>query len=86
MRLVIQPASLEAVHAHSGVVATVILPVPPVEGMAPELTLTPSAHFTGDGAVEVFDEDPHAGSTTSAHGRSKRARNREEFSSRIGRA
>ena len=86
VKLVIQPASLEAVHAHSGVVATVIFPVPPVEGMVPELTVTASAHFTGDGAVEVFDEDPQAESAASPHGSSKRARNGEEFTSRIGRA
>ena len=66
VRAVIQPELLDAVHAHSGVVDTVTEPVPPVDGTVPEPSVSDSAHFTGDGPVEVSDDDPQALNTPTA--------------------
>ena len=52
-RPVIQLALVDALHAHSGFVDTVIVPVPPDASTVPAPVPSVSAHLTGEGFVET---------------------------------
>ena len=60
----IQLASVDALHVHSGGVATETLPVPPAAPIGDEGAVTVTSHLSGDGPTAVVVEvAPHAAVT-----------------------
>lgn len=57
---VIQPASDEAVQAHSGCVVTPTVAVAPPELTGEAGGVSATEHLTGEGPVDVATVDPHA--------------------------
>src|SRR4030095_6790490 len=60
VRPVIQAASEEADQAHSGCVATPTVVVSPLELTGEVGTASVTAHFAGEGPVDVATVEPHA--------------------------
>jgi len=60
---VIQPASEEADHAHSGCVVTPIVVASPPEPTGDVGTASATAHFAGEGPVAVATVEPQAATT-----------------------
>jgi hypothetical protein len=60
VRPVIQPASDDADHAHSGCVVTATVAVSPLELTADAGAASVTAHFAGEGPVDVATVDPQA--------------------------
>jgi len=59
VRPVIQLASDDAVHAHSGGAVTETALLPPEDTIESEGASSDTWHFTGDGPVDVLDLESH---------------------------
>ena len=71
MSPVIQPASEDADHAHSGCVVTPIVVASPPEPTGEAGTASVTAHFAGEGPVAVATVDPQAPTTQASTDRTR---------------
>jgi len=74
VRLVIQDASADADHAHSGCVVTATVVVAPSEVMGEVGGASVTAHFDGDGPVDVATVEPHPAAAQATSDAAKQVR------------